>query len=307
MRAIRFSTYGDSSVLQLADAPQPVAGPGQALVRVAASTFNFVDAAVRAGFLREAFELELPHIPGIDVSGTVEAVGPDVDETLIGTAVIAFLPMNADGSAAEYVVVPAGLLVPAPANVPLPEAAALPSSGLTAREALVEHAELTAGQRILINGAGGAVGGFAVQLAKSLGATVIATAGPRSTEAVRAAGADEILDYTVTQLADAVTEPVDVVLNLVRNSPEDVAGLLDLLTPDGVFVSTTTPAPEDDKHRHRSVFVRNDPAKLAELVRQVEAGELTLDVSARYDLAELAEVHALGEAGKFRGKVLVTV
>src|SRR5215211_9077113 len=102
--------------------------------------------------------------------------------------------MTADGAAAEHVVAPAGILAPAPASIPLRDAAALPMVGLTAWQALFDDAGLTAGQRVLINGAGGAVGGYAVQLAKEIGARVIATASPRSAERVKAAGADEIVD-----------------------------------------------------------------------------------------------------------------
>jgi NADPH:quinone reductase-like Zn-dependent oxidoreductase len=129
--------------------------------------------------------------------------------------VIAFLPMTATGAAAEYVLVAADILATAPASVPLADAAALPAAALTAWQALHEHADLRAGQRILINGAGGAVGGYAVQFAKQLGATVVATASPRTADAVRARGADQIVDHTATNVTDAVDEPVDVVLNLI--------------------------------------------------------------------------------------------
>ncbi|MCA0144337.1 NADP-dependent oxidoreductase [Blastococcus sp. LR1] len=309
MRAITFSSYGGPEVLEPADLDRPVPGPGQALVRVAATSFNPVDGTIRAGYLQQVLPLRLPHVPGFDLAGTVTAVGPGGPEELIGADVVAFLPMTEPGAAAEYVLAPVELLTRAPRSVPLADAAALPSAGLTAWQALVEHAGLAAGQRLLVNGAGGGVGGYAVQLAAELGATVIATASPRSAAAVTAAGAHQVVDHTRTPVTEAVTEPVDVVLNLVRTSPEETAALIGLVRRGGVFVSTTTPGEADAERgvRASSVFVRSDAAQLASLVDRVDAGTLRLDVSVRYPLEQLAEVHARGEAGELRGKVVITV
>ena len=196
MKAVRFHAYGDPDVLRYEDAEQPVPGAGEVLIRVAATAFNPVDANIRAGFMQGPIPVTLPHTPGYDVSGTVDALGEGVDSVAVGDAVVGFLPMVADGASAEYVLAPAEILTAAPASVPLPDAAALPSVGLTAWQALFELGELKAGQRVLINGAGGAVGGYAVQLAKHAGAHVIATASPRSRERVRTAGADELIDHT---------------------------------------------------------------------------------------------------------------
>jgi NADPH:quinone reductase-like Zn-dependent oxidoreductase len=168
------------------------------LIRVAATSFNGVDGNIRAGFMQGPIPVTLPHTPGIDVSGTIAGLGEGVDRFEVGDRVIGFLPMAGDGAAAEYVVAPSEILAPAPTTVPLVDAAALPTVGLTAWQALFDHAKLTAGQRVLINGAGGAVGGYAVQLAKNAGAYVIATAGPRSSEQAKAAGADEVIDHTTT-------------------------------------------------------------------------------------------------------------
>ena len=218
----------------------------------------------------------LPHIPGIDVAGTVDALGDGRrPASRSATQVIGFLPMAADGAAAEYVVAPAEILAPAPTSIPLADAAALPLVGLTAWQALFEHAELTAGQRVLINGAGGAVGGYAVQLAKSAGAHVIATASPRSSERVRTAGADEVIDHTTTEVTAAVTEPVDVVLNLAPIDPAQLAALVALVRPGGVVVNTTVwmPAPTDEERGVRGIdlFVRSDAEQLSRLVALVDS------------------------------------
>jgi len=179
MKAVRFHEYGGPEVLRYEDVDRPRLAAGQVLVRIAATSFNPVDATIRAGFLREVIPVALPHTPGIDVAGTVTELGEDVAGWSVNDAVIGFLPMDKDGAAAEFVLAPAEVLTTAPTAILLADAA-LPVTSLTAWQALFEHADLTAGQRVLVNGAGGGVSGYAVQLAKRAGATVIATASERS-------------------------------------------------------------------------------------------------------------------------------
>ncbi|GAA4246323.1 NADP-dependent oxidoreductase [Dactylosporangium darangshiense] len=307
MKAVRFHEYGDPGVLRYEDVEQPVPGAGQVRIRVAATTFNPIDGNIRAGYMRDPFPVVLPHTPGIDVSGTVDALGEGVDGIEVGGEVIGFLPMVEDGASAQYVLAPAEILTPAPTSIPLPDAAALPSVGLTAWQALFDHGGLTAGQRVLINGAGGAVGGYAVQLAKRAGAHVIATAGPRSRERVTTAGADEVIDHTTTEVTAAVTEPVDVVLNLAPIDPAQLAALVGLVRPGGVVVSTTVwmaaPADEERGVRGVDVFVRSDAEQLSRLVALVDRGELRVDVAERVPLAQLPALHA--RAATLSGKVIV--
>ena len=261
MKAVRYHSYGDSDVLVYEDADHPVAGAGQVVVKVAGAAFNPVDAAIRAGFLQQVFPVAFPHVPNFDVAGVIAEVGEGVSGWSGGDAVVAFLPMTAPGAAAEYAAAPAEALAAAPRTVELADAAALPSAGLTAWQSLFEHAEVKAGQSVLINGAGGAVGGYAVQLAKQAGAAVTATASARSTGRIRAYGADRIVDYTATPLLQAVAgQQFDVVLNLVRTSPEETVQLTGLVADGGAFVSTTTPGPEDAGRGVRAMrmFVRSD-------------------------------------------------
>ena len=306
MKAVRHHSYGDATVLVYEEAARPSPGAGEVLVRVAATSFNSVDTAIRSGYMQEVFPLRLPHVPGLDLSGTVEEIGPDVLDLNVGDPVIGFLPMNADGASAEFALAPADVLTAAPRSVPLAHAAALPTVGLSAWQALFEHAGLASGQRILINGDGGAVGGYAIQLAHRVGAFVIATATPRSQDAVRRHGADEVVDRTAVSITDAVTEPVDVLLNLAP-VPEPAA-LLGLVKPGGVLVTTVPPAPEPRNGDVRSValFVRSDRKQLAALVEQVDAGQLTIDVGSTVPLSELSAVHMSSESGELRGKVLLT-
>lgn len=307
MKAVRFHEVGGPEVLQYEEIDQPIPGAGQVRLRVAASAFNAADNGMRAGFL--PIPVVFPHVPGYDVSGTIDAVGDDVDGFAVGDAVIAFLPMATDGGAAEYVLAPADALVAAPTSVPLADAAALPSVALTARQALFDDGGLEAGQRALIVGAGGVVGKYAIALAKRAGAHVIATASPRSAEAARAAGADEIIDHTKADVLDAVTEQVDLLLNLAPIEPDEFTALVGLVRDGGVVVSTTAwmPAPDDADRGVRSVvvFVRSDAEKLAELVALVDEGVLALEVTRRIPLTELPALHAEAAEGRVVGKVIV--
>ncbi|GAA3628818.1 NADP-dependent oxidoreductase [Kineosporia mesophila] len=307
MKAIRFSQYGAPEVLTYEDVEQPVPGAGQVRIRVAATSFNGVDGNIRAGFMQGPIPVQLPHTPGSDVAGTVDARGEGVDSLRIGDRVIGFLGLTGQASA-QYVLAPAELLAAAPTSIPLPDAAALPAVGLTAYQALFEHAGLTAGQRVLINGAGGAVGGYAIQLAKNAGAHVIAVAGARSAERAQNAGADEVIGYG-TDLVEVVGEPVDVVLNLAPIQPGQLTGLAPLVRDGGVVVNTTVwmPAPSVPERGVRGIdmYVRGDAAQLAHLVSLIDQEELRVDVAERVALEDLASLHARAATGGVSGKVIV--
>jgi NADPH:quinone reductase-like Zn-dependent oxidoreductase len=307
MQAVQFHEIGGPEVLQYGDVEQPTPAAGQVRLRVAASAFNAADNGMRAGFL--PIPIRLPHIPGYDVSGTIDAIGEGVDGVSIGDPVIGFLPMEGDGGAAEFVVAPAESVVPAPTTIPLADAAALPSVALTAWQALFDDGGLETGQRVLIVGAGGVVGGYAVQLAKRAGVHVIATASPRSEAAVRAAGADEVVDHTTTDLLDVVSEPVDVLLNLAPIDPERFSALVGLVRDGGTVVSTTAwmPTPGDEARRVRAatVFVLPNRERLSTLVSLVDDGALTVQVTRRIPLSELPALHAEAAEGRIAGKVIV--
>jgi NADPH:quinone reductase-like Zn-dependent oxidoreductase len=307
MNAVRFHEYGGVGVLRYEETERPTPDSGQVLIAVAATSFNPIDAGIRAGFLQQVFPVELPHTPGIDVAGTVAEVGEGVTQFTIGDPVIGFLPMTQNGAAADYVLAPAAALVTAPAAIALTDAAALPAVALTARQALFDHADLRSGQRLLVNGGGGGVGGFAVQLAAHAGAFVIATASPRSTDVVKALGADQIVDYTTTPVTAAVAEPVDVVLNLVSATEPEMTALVSLIKPGGVLVTTGSPAQPDTERgvRAESMALHPDTDQLAQIVARIDTEQLTVDISARYPLSQTATVHERSAAGELRGKVLL--
>ena len=307
MKAVQFHEVGGPEVLHYFDIEQPTPAAGQVRVRVAASAFNAADNGMRAGVL--PIPIVLPHVPGYDVSGTVDALGAGVDGLAVGDRVIGFLPMEHNGGAAEYAIAPAEALVSAPTSIPLADAAALPSVALTAWQALFDDGRLEAGQQVLIVGAGGVVGKYAIQLAKRAGVRVIATASPRSVYAVRAAGADQIIDHTATELLDALDGQVDVLLNLAPLEAHQFAAYVAAVRDGGVVVSTTAfMATPDDKSRDvraATVFVLPNRERLAELVSLVDNGALTVEVSRRIPLSELPALHAEAAGGRIAGKVIV--
>jgi NADPH:quinone reductase-like Zn-dependent oxidoreductase len=309
MKAIRFHQYGDTDVLRYEDVAVPDPGAGHVRVRVAGTTFNGVDANIRAGNMQGPMPLTLPHIPGLDLAGTVDALGTDVGGLAVGDRVVGFLPFVVDGASADYVLAPAESLAIAPTSIPLADAAALPLVGLTAWQALFEHANLTSGQRILVNGASGAVGGYAVQLARAVGAHIIATGTASNHQHLLELGADEVIDHTTTDASAAVSEPLDVLLNLAPITPEQFSAMAALVGDVGVVVNSTVwmPAPRDEARGVRGIdlYVRSDAQQLSELVSRVDRGELVVDVAERVALSDLTSVHARAAAGTLTGKVVI--
>jgi NADPH:quinone reductase-like Zn-dependent oxidoreductase len=297
---MRIHRYGDAATIRTDDVPRPEPGPDEVLIEVAATSFNPSDIGWRRGLMRALIELDLPWTLGGEVAGTVIAAGEWVTAPAPGDRVIG--RVDRGGAAAEFMTARARDLVAAPTSIPLPHAAAIPIAGLTAWQAVREHARVEPGQRVLVNGAGGGVGGFAVQLAKQAGAYVIATASPRSVEAVRAQGADQIVDYTQTPLAAALDEPVDALLHLVPTPGEEAATLV---RPGGVVVSVTGQVAAPAGVRDTFFVVRNDTAALAALVALVDAGAVRVDIAATRPLTDLRQVHYDAEAGRLRGKTIL--
>src|SRR6195952_412767 len=289
MKAVRFHEFGGPDVLRYEDADRSSPAAGQVRIRVAGSAFNPADNGIRGGTL--PIPVTLPHVPGYDVSGTIDAIGDGVTAFQVGDPVLGFISTAEDGSAAEYVVAPTDVLATAPSSISLADAAALPSVALTAWQALFDAAGLERGQRLLIVGAGGAVGGYAVQLAKSVGAYVSATARPRSRVSVQAAGPDQVIDHTSSTVLDSVTEPVDVLLNLAPIGRDEFAALVALVRDGGIVGAATAwmPTPGDDTRGVRGVgiYVRPDVQELTRLVALVDSGDLIVDVARHVSLGGL--------------------
>ncbi|MBC7303347.1 MAG: NADP-dependent oxidoreductase [Nocardia sp.] len=306
MKAVRFHEFGTSDVLRYEDIERPVPGSGQVLVRVAATSFNPVDDHIRAGVLAEMIPMRLPYVPGIDLAGTIAELGADVTGFEVGDRVVAMLPLESAGGAAEYVLAEARTLTPAPHTIDLVDAGALPLTGLAAWQTVFELAEVQPGQTVLVNGAAGAVGSLVVQLAVDAGAQVTAVDAPENADRLRSYGAKEVVDpLDLAAGPAAVGGPFQVVVNHVRVSPQELAQLTSYVADGGIAASTAGPIPEDTARgvRSASLWVRSDAAQLAQLVAKVDAGELALHIAAHRPVTELAAIHA--DAGRLPGKTVV--
>lgn len=305
MMAARVHTFGGPDVIRYERVPRPAPGPGEVLIRVAACGFNRSDIGFRAGLLRNVVPRDLPFTLGAEAAGIVSELGDGVESLEVGDRVLGRIDRG--GTAAEYVAANARDVVRAPTGIPLADAAGIPVAGITAWQALFEHAHVRPGTSILINGAGGGVGMFAVQLAHHVGARVLATASSRSADRVRAYGAEQIIDYTITPLVAAFDRPVDLALNLVPLSSETGGSLCRMIRHGGSLVSVTVPTePPDGIGVTATHFVaRNDTTQLADLVRLVESGVIRVDITATCRLAQLGELHAAAEEGRVSGKVIV--
>jgi NADPH:quinone reductase-like Zn-dependent oxidoreductase len=214
MKAIRIYSRGGPERLVYEEAPKATPGPGDALVRVFASAITKDELTWDATYQTSDGRSRLPSIPGHEFSGVVEAITSGASDVKVGESVYALASFYRDGSAAEYIAVQAADLAPKPRTLTYEQSASVPLAALTAWQALFEHAGLTGGRRVLIHGAAGGVGTFAVQLARLEGAHVIATASAKNEEFVRQLGANEIIDYQRARFEDRVRD-VDVVLDTI--------------------------------------------------------------------------------------------
>lgn len=291
MRAVRLHTLGDPVSLAIEQLPVPAPSDGEALVRVHA-------AAITRDEL-EWPEGRLPATPSYELSGVVEEIAGDVEGVDVGDHVYGLTPFDRDGVAAELTVVPCSVLAPKPATLGHVESAAIPLPALSAWQGLFDHGRLERGQRVLIHGAAGGVGGFAVQLARLRGAHVVATASTGNIDAVKALGADEVIDYTNTPFEEAGT--FDVVFDTAGG--ERLQRSTAALGDGGRLVSVATEPPAG------GVFFVVEPNReqLVELARLVDAGSLRSTVEAVYPLGEARAAFELSLAGSRRGKIVLQV
>jgi NADPH2:quinone reductase len=315
MRAIVFDEFGGADKLKLTEVPDPVAGPGEVLIRVVASGVNPVDWKIREGHLKGGFPHVLPIIPGWDVAGVVEAVGEGVSRLRVGHRVWAYgrKAVIQMGAYAEYIVLPQTSVALMPRGLLFHEAAGVPLAGLTAYQCLFGEPKLTSGQTALIHAASGGVGSLAVQLAKSVGARVIATAGPSNLEFVRELGADHVIDYRAQDLVAAVRSHspagVDLVLDSVGGDVQVQS--LALLRPGGHLVSISSTPKAELLQRHgvtgRFLFVSPSVEQLDAISALVEAGRFRVEITRLYPLAAAAAAQAESQTGHTRGKIILVL
>ena len=308
MQAIRFHSYGGPEVLVLEEVPRPQAEAGEVLIRVHAAGVNPIDWKVRAGHAKDWLPHRLPLIPGWDVSGVVEAVGPEVTAFKIGDAVYGMLDHMRDGAYAEYVAAGIGDLVRKPGSIDHVQAAAVPLAALTAWQSLFEVAGLAPGHTVLIHAAAGGVGHFAVQFAKWQGARVIGTASASNETFLRELGADEVIDYRTSRFEEVVSE-VDVVLDTIGGETQQRS--FKVLKKGGILVATLgisfPQAALEYGVRGEGMRVHVDTAQLSQIAALIDAGNLKPAVTTILPLAAAARAHELSQTGQVRGKIVLKV
>lgn len=302
MKAIVIHAYGGPEVLKYEDCPDPVAGPGEVLVKVAASSVNPFDFKVRSGAMKDFIPLTFPAILGIDVSGTVESVGPGVTTFAPGDKVFAL----ASQAYAERCVVKASVLVKVPARANLVELAALPTVTTTGGQLASLALGGKSGMTVLVTGAVGSVGRSAVYTAKSQGATVIAGVLRRQVAKAEAVGADKVVALDDTPALKGL-EPVDAVADTVGGPTADE--VIEKVRPGGIFASVLGPpskAGDYPRVQVKAMAVTPDATLLQAMADAVHQGALTIPLGERFSLRDAGKAHAAAEKGG-AGKILLLV
>ncbi len=308
MRAVRSHTRGGPETLIYEEAPEPSLGAGDVLVQVDAAAITPTELTWNSTWTDTHGKDRRPIVPSFEVSGAVERIAPDVTDLREGDPVYGLLDFWRDGAAAEYVAASATSLAPKPRSLDHVRAAAVPLSGLTAWQALFDHARLSDGDRVLIHGAAGGVGSFAVQFAHWRGARVIATASKGHHAFVQELGADEVLDYASIRFEDAV-RGLDAVLDTVGG--ETLERSWGVLRRGGVLVTIARDAPEDRAAKHgvraASILVQPNRDQLIQIGQLINAGTIRPVVEAVFPLPRAREAFARGLAGHNRGKLVLRV
>ncbi|XZN99677.1 MAG: NAD(P)-dependent alcohol dehydrogenase [Microcoleus sp.] len=313
MQAVVFDRYGDIEVLQYREVEQPTIKPDELLVQVRASSVNPVDWKIRQGHLQLLSGFNFPRIVGSDISGVVVEVGQDVTRFQPGDEIYTFLNPLSGGACAQYCAVPESTAAIKPQNVTHAEAAAVPIAGLTALQALRDLGEIQAGKKVLINGASGGVGIFAVQIAKAMKAEVTGVCSAKNLNFVQSLGSDIVLDYAEIDFTQQ-TQKYDIILDAVGK--KNFADCENVLQTEGVYISTL-PSFENLAPMFLSLFMSGkkaklivanaNPSDLGSLRELIESGEVEPIVDRTYSLEEVAAAHAYSETGRAVGKIAISI
>jgi len=307
MKAVLLINHGGPKMLRYGEAPDPTAGPGEVVVDIHAASVNAADYKVRLGGGRYSLS-RFPHVLGRDFSGVVSAIGAGVTDFTVGDAVFGVTDQGIEGAYAEKIAIKAAIIAKKPDRLSHLEAAALGLTSLTALTAIEDTAHLKAGQTILIQGGAGGVAGFAVQLCKYLGATVITTASASNHPYVRGLGANQVIDYNAQDFT-AIGSICDVVFDTVGGDVR--AGCYAVLKPGGKLV-WIAPAPEGfhpsrtDVETLRPNVIR-DRAHLERMLALLDVDAVRPPTIVRYRLADAAEAHRVSEARHLQGKLVLEV
>lgn len=305
MQAIRVHHFGGPDVLTLETIMQPEPQSNEVLIHIKAAGVNPIDWKIRSGHMQEVFPTSLPFTPGTDVAGIIEAIGADVTEFQVGQAVYGVL---ATGAYAEFATTPADMIAPKPQTLDFVEAASVPVVAMTAYQALFDYAALKPGQTVLIHGAAGGVGLFAVQFAKEKGAHIIATTSAKHAEFVRSLGADQVIDHNTTPF-EQVVHNVDVVLDTLGGDTQ--ARSYAVLKPGGILVSTAAP-PDAQKAQQYGVRaemmgMKNSVSLLKEIAHLLDSGQIKTVIAQTFALSEARQAQELSEKGHVQGKIVLQI
>lgn len=303
MKAGRIHHFGPPNAILIDEIARPTPQEGELVVQVAAAGVGPWDALIREG--KSVVQLSLPIILGSDLAGIVDSVGTGVIQFKPGDKVFGVTNKQFCGAYAEYAVASAGMVAAMPSSLSFVEAASVPVVAVTAYQMLFDHAQLKAGQAVLVHGAAGNVGAYAVQLAKQADLQVFATAGPADVDYVRALGAEMVVNYKTTQFEDAVP-PVDAVLDTVGGEMQHRS--FRVLKPGGIVVSSVSPPPQTVGFRSTFFLVDVTAARLGTLSRLLDSRKLTTEVGTVLPIEEARKAHEmLAGAPHKRGKILLTM
>lgn len=311
MKASYFEEFGELKQIKTGTLKRPEPGEGEVLVRVKAAGVNPVDAAVARGMLKDAIPTGFPAIPGWDVAGIVEERGHAARRFKKGDEVYAYArrPTVQHGTFAEYIVLPESYIAACPQKISMKEAGGIPLVGLTAYQALFQAGDLQEGQTLLILGASGGVGTLAIQLAKSVGATVIGVASERNHTYMKELGADETIDYRAGDVGESVREivpeGVDFIFHCSRGNSLEQS--IDTLKSGGKLVSITKSRPEvPDDINFQYVFVEPNAAQLNDIRELADEGKIKVPIAETFGLEEVDEALKKVESLHTQGKMVIT-
>jgi NADPH:quinone reductase-like Zn-dependent oxidoreductase len=308
MKAVRIHNCGGLEAFKYEDAPRPQPREDEVLIRVHATSVNPIDWKVRAGYMKDFLPHSFPLILGWDVSGVIEKAGSNASQFRKGDEVYSLPDHTRNGAYAEYIVVRESEVALKPNALHHVRAAAVPLAALAAWQALFDTARLEPGQRILIHGAAGGVGHFAVQLAKWKGAHVIGTASEKNHEMLYELGADELIDYTAQRFED-VAKNIDVVLDTIGGETQERSW--QVLKKGGILVSLVQPPSENKAKEHgvRGIRLgaRANGKELVEIAKIIDAGKLAPVLDRILPLTEARRAHELSQSGHTHGKIVLRV
>lgn len=310
MKAAVFNRYGGNEVVEVKDIPVPSAGPAGVVIKVHAASVNPVDWKVRYGHAKIFTGSKFPKVLGCECAGEIFETGAGAATFRKGDRVVMHASVKRLGAFAEYACTAEGRVYPVPEGISFEQAACLPIAGLTALQSLRDHGRLVAGQKVLINGASGGVGHFAVQIAKVFGAEVTGVTSGRNAAFVKGLGADKVIDYSKEDFTKG-SERYDLIFDAVSMS--SFSACKRALTASGRYVSTlpnatiiaqvlTTFLPG---RKARTMWVKPNAADMAWMMEQIKTGKVKVVIEQSYPLARVKDALAASEGGRTRGKIVV--